>query len=70
MSDTINCRPYSIVKLFDTPLNEVNVVDLNINTYTVITINPYTLEEELKTYPVVLVHQSPRGCPYTVININ
>ena len=31
-------------------------------------INPYTLEEQLIMYPVVIVHQSP-GCPNTVIDI-
>jgi hypothetical protein len=57
----------SIVKLFE-PLKEVKVVEPNFDTYTVIKINPYTLEEEVILYPVVVVHQMA-GCPNTVIDI-
>ncbi len=57
----------SIVKLFE-PLREVKVVEPNFDTYTVINMNPYTLEEQLIMYPVVVVHQTV-GCPNTVIDI-
>lgn len=70
LSDTVNVRPFSLVRLFEvTPLKEVKVVEPNFDTYTVVNINPYTLEEQLIMYPVVVVHQSPSGCPYTVIDI-
>jgi hypothetical protein len=73
LRDTINVRPFSLVRLFETtPLQEVKVHPVgepNFETYTVVTINPYTLEEQLIMYPVVVVHQSASGCPYTVIDI-
>ena len=65
-------RPLSIVRLFESPLKEVNIIpgdEPNFNNYTVININPYTLEEQLIMYPVVVVHSSPAGCPYTVIDV-
>ena len=69
LSDTVNARAFSIVRLFESPLKEVKVVEPNFDTYTVVNINPYTLEEQLIMYPVVVVHQTPGGCPYTVIDI-
>jgi predicted transcriptional regulator len=57
----------SIIKLFE-PLREVKVVEPNFDTYTVINMNPYTLEEQLIMYPIVVVHQTA-GCPNTVIDI-
>jgi hypothetical protein len=66
LSDTVNSRVHNVVRLFDMPLKEVKVEDVSINSYIVIAINPYTLEEELKTYPVVTVLTD--SCPYTVIN--
>ena len=51
------------------PLREVKVVEPNFDTYTVVNINPYTLEEQLMMYPVVVVHSVPSGCPYTVIDV-
>ena len=79
LRDSVNARPMSIVRLFETPLSEVKVVEPNFpegeawlspyDTYTVININPYTLEEQLIMYPVVVVHSVPSGCPYTVIDV-
>ena len=75
-------QPKSIVKLFDTSLQEVKVQAMSpYDTYTTISINPYTLEERLNTYPVValsghfgleavVVYSSPPlRCPYVVINV-
>ena len=74
-------QPKSIVKLFDTSLQEVKVQAMSpYDTYTTISINPYTLEERLNTYPVVplsgygleavVVHSSPpHRYPYVVINV-
>lgn len=74
-------QPKSIVKLFDTSLQEVKVQAMSpYDTYTTISINPYTLEERLNTYQVVplsgygleavVVHSSPPlRCPYVVINV-
>ena len=59
--------PYGTVS--PTQCVEVKVVEPNFDTYTVISINPYTLEEQLMLYPVVVVHSSPSGCPYTVIDV-
>lgn len=69
LRDNVNARPFSIVRLFESPLKEVKVIEPNFDTYTAISINPYTLEEQLIMYPVVVVHQAPTGCPYTVIDI-
>jgi hypothetical protein len=69
LRDSVNTRSISLVRLFETPLNEVKVVEPNFDTYTAININPYTLEEQLIMYPVVIVHSAPIGCPYTVIDI-
>jgi hypothetical protein len=72
LRDNVNARPFSIVRLFESPLKEVKVIpggELNFNNYTVINIDPYTLEEQLIMYPMVVVHQAPSGCPYTVIDI-
>lgn len=52
--DSINIqqnRSVSIVKLF--PGHITNPYE----TYTTININPYTMEEQLSIYPVVIVHQ-------------
>lgn len=67
LRDSINSRQMSIIKLFE-PLREVKVVEPNFDTYTVINMNPYTLEEQLIMYPIVVVHQTA-GCPNTVIDI-
>lgn len=69
LRDSINTRSLSVVKLFE-PLKEVKVhqTEANFNSYTVINIDPYTLEEQLIMYPMVVVHSSP-GCPYTVIDV-
>jgi hypothetical protein len=40
----------------------------NFDTYTVISINPITMEEQLSIYPVVVIHKMP-GAPNTVIDI-
>lgn len=69
LRDSVNARPMSIVRLFEAPLTEVKVVEPNFDTYTVVNINPYTLEEQLIMYPVVVVHSVPSGCPYTVIDV-
>jgi hypothetical protein len=55
------------VKLFE-PLKEVKVVEPNFDTYTVINIDPYTLEEQLIMYPMIVIHSS-QCCPYTVIDV-
>ena len=68
LRDSVNTRPMSVVRLFESPLSEVKVVEPNFDTYTVITINPYTLEEQLIMYPTVVVHQTP-GCPNVIIDI-
>ncbi len=71
LRDSVNARPMSIVRLFE-PLREVKVHpqgETNFNSYTAISINPYTLEEQLILYPVVVVHSAPTGCPYTVIDV-
>jgi hypothetical protein len=68
LRDSVNARPLSIVRLFE-PLREVKVVEPNFDTYTTININPYTLEEQLMMYPVVVIHSVPSGCPYTVIDV-
>jgi hypothetical protein len=68
LRDSVNARPLSIVRLFE-PLREVKVVEPNFDTYTAININPYTLEEQLMMYPVVVIHSAPSGCPYTVIDV-
>jgi hypothetical protein len=67
LRDSVNTRPLSIVRLFE-PLREVKVVEPNFDTYTAISIDPYTMEEQLILYPVVVIHSSP-GCPYTVIDV-
>jgi hypothetical protein len=58
----------SVVRLFD-PLREVKVHEPNFETYTVVNINPYTLEEQLILYPVVVVHQTAGYPAPTVIDI-
>jgi hypothetical protein len=76
--DSIGARPMSVVRLFD-PLREVKVLPAGepnflkdeallspYETYSVININPYTLEEQLIIYPVVVVHQTP-GRPAPVV---
>jgi len=68
LRDSVNARSLSVVRLFE-PLKEVKVVEPNFDTYTAININPYTLEEQLIMYPVVVVHSAPSGCPYTVIDV-
>lgn len=40
----------------------------NFDTYTVIDIDPFTLEEQLNIYPVVVVHKMP-GASNIVIDI-
>jgi hypothetical protein len=67
LRDSVNVRSLSVVKLFE-PLKEVKVVEPNFDTYTAINIDPYTLEEQLIMYPMVIVHKS-QGCPYTVIDV-
>jgi hypothetical protein len=69
LRDSVNARSLSIVRLFESPLKEVKIIEPNFDSYTVINIDPYTLEEQLIMYPMVVVHQSPSGCPYTVIDI-
>ena len=49
------------------PLQEVKVVE-PYDIYTVVTMNPITLEEQLSIYPVVVIHKMP-GCPNTVIDV-
>ncbi len=68
LRDSVSTRPLSVVRLFE-PLKEVKVVEPNFDTYTVVNINPYTLEEQLMMYPVVVIHSAPSGCPYTVIDV-
>jgi hypothetical protein len=68
LRDSVNVRSISLVRLFESPLNEVKVVEPNFESNTVVNMNPYTLEEQLIMYPVVMVHHTP-GCPYTVIDI-
>ena len=69
LRDSINVRPLSLARLFDGyPLQEVKVVEPNFDTYTVVTMNPITLEEQLSIYPVVVIHKMP-GSPNTVIDI-
>jgi hypothetical protein len=69
LRDSVNVRPLSLARLFDSyPLQEVKVVEPNFDTYTVITMNPVTLEEQLSIYPVVIIHKMP-GAPNTVIDI-
>ena len=69
LRDSVNVRPLSLVRLFDSyPLQEVKVVEPNFDTYTVVTMNPITLEEQLSIYPVVVIHKMP-GSPNTVIDI-
>jgi hypothetical protein len=65
LRDSVTARPMSVVHLFD-PLREVKVHEPNFETYSVININPYTLEEQLILYPVVVVHQTP-GYPAPVV---
>lgn len=65
LRDSVSARPMSVVRLFD-PLREVKVHEPNFETYSVININPYTLEEQLILYPVVVVHQTP-GYPAPVV---
>jgi hypothetical protein len=72
LRDAVSARPVSVVRLFETPLSEVKVLpagEPNFETYTVISINPYTLEEQLMLYPVVVVHQTPGYPAPTVIDI-
>lgn len=61
MRDAISARPLSMVRLFETPLQEVKIHEPNFDTYTAITINPYnyTVEEQLMLYPTVVVHKWP-----------
>lgn len=70
MNDTMG-KPVNLVRLLsNAPLHEVKVVaEPNFNTYTVVNINPYTLEEQLIMYPVVVVHGSVGGCPNVVIDV-
>ncbi len=79
LRDSVSMRSMSLVKLFpmgealqspydNYSLQEVKVVEPNYDTYTVITINPITMEEQLSTYPVVVIHKMP-GAPNTVIDI-
>jgi hypothetical protein len=70
LRSAVSSRP-SVVKMFDntTPLLEVNVHEPNISTYTAININPYTLEEQLIMYPVVIVHDMPRPAAAVIIDI-
>ena len=65
LRDSVSARPMSVVRLFD-PLREVKIHEPNFETYSVISINPYTLEEQLILYPVVVVHQTP-GHPAPVV---
>ncbi len=65
LRDSVNVRPLSLVRLFETPLQEVKVVpaaEPNFDTHTAVNINPYTytLEEQLVLYPTVIIH------PFTV----
>lgn len=72
LRDAVNARPVSIVRLFETPLSEVKVLpagEPNFETYSVININPYTLEEQLMLYPIVVVHKTPGYPAPTVIDI-
>jgi hypothetical protein len=61
MRDTLSARPLSIVRLFESPLQEVKIHEPNFETYTAINIEPYsyTLEEQLVLYPSVIVHKWP-----------
>jgi hypothetical protein len=79
LRDSVNVRPLSLTRLFDSySLQEVKVVEPNFpkgeallspyDTYTVVTMNPITLEEQLSIYPVVVIHKMP-GAPNTVIDI-
>lgn len=68
LRDAVNVRSLSLLRLFDNySLQEVKVVE-PYDTYTVVTINPLTLEEQLSIYPVVVIHKMP-GCLNTVIDI-
>ncbi len=64
---SVQTRSMSIIRLFETPLQEVKVVS-DYEKYTVINIDSYTLEEQVILYPVVLVH-TPVECPHTVIDM-
>jgi hypothetical protein len=68
LCDSINIRPINIIRLFETPLQEVKVVKPNYDTPTIININSYTIEEQLVMYPNVSVHQSPE-CSNTIIDV-
>jgi len=79
LRDSVSMRSISLVKLFpmgealqspydNYSLQEVKVVEPNYDTYTVITMNPITMEEQLSIYPVVVIHTMP-GAPNTVIDI-
>jgi hypothetical protein len=70
LRDSVSVRSMSLVKLFPMgeALQEVKVVEPNYDTYTVITMNPITMEEQLSIYPVVVIHTMP-GAPNTVIDI-
>lgn len=68
LRDSVSARPMSVVRLFD-PLREVKIHEPNFETYTVVNINPYTLEEQLILYPVVVVHQTAGYPAPTVIDI-
>jgi hypothetical protein len=70
LRDAVNARPVSLVRLFETPLTEVKVHEMSpYETYSVININPYTLEEQLMLYPIVVVHKTPGYPAPTVIDI-
>lgn len=61
LSDSINARPFSVLKLFsmsESPIQNARLINQEID-YTVININPYTLEEQLIMYPVIIIHQTP-----------
>lgn len=75
LRDSMAARPISLVRLFESPASER--IDVKVHqmapyeTYTAISINPYTLEEQLMLYPVVaplnnmplsvVVHQPERN---------
>lgn len=64
---SVQSRSLSIIRLFETPLQEVKVVS-DYEKYTIINIDSYSLEEQVIIYPDIIVHTQVE-CPYTVIDV-
>ncbi len=50
----------NVVRLYE-PLKEVKVHQPHPHSYTVVKINPYTLEEEVILYPFLVVDEQPQS---------